>query len=313
MLIVDLIDGKEIGFVRLSQEPIVRMETMSDPSGDNTYLFITDADSKQWRVLLERRSTSYVWCGSGTARVGSNKGPRSRSPIQDHQRRSSSDVDNSTTGGDSEELSTPMRSRFAGIRNMSVASLASLRQKLSEGKKMLDRRVNSSGGVGEGGCPDGSSPLGARVGCSGDATNIEAPEPLSKKIGGTRLFVQHQGGGSNIEPVLGGLFPGKLTSTWVNWKLSESYAACMLFSLSDTSILTFHNSELEVLPQTAFRLPRCSEQVLVLDKVMLASRRYGHLNSYLLHMSFFTAGIVLKPRRDGDTPARGDFEVTHSP
>ena len=214
VLIVDLIDGKEIGFVRLSQEPIVRMETMSDPSGDNTYLFITDAESKQWRVLLERRSTSYVWCGSGTARVGSNKGPRSRSPIQDHQRRSSSDVDNSTTGGDSEELSTPMRSRFAGIRNMSVASLASLRQKLSEGKKMLDRRVNSSGGVGEGGCPDGSSPLGARVGCSGDATNIEAPEPLSKKIGGTRLFVQHQGGGSNIEPVLGGLFPGKLTSTW---------------------------------------------------------------------------------------------------
>ena len=83
--------------------------------------------------------------------------------------------------------------------------------------------------------------------------------------------------------------------TWDNWKLSESYAAYMLFSFSDTSILTFHNSELEVLPQTAFRLPRCSEQVLVLDKVMLASRRYGHLNR-LSYVSFFTADIVLKPR-----------------
>ena len=89
----------------------------------------------------------------------------------------------------------------------------------------------------------------------------------------------------------------------------------MLFSLSDTSILTFHNSELEVLPQTAFRLPRCSEQVLVLDKVMLASRRYGHLNR-LSSVSFFTADIVSKTKtqtRDGDTPVRGDFEVRLSP
>ena len=41
----------------------------------------------------------------------------------------------------------------------------------------------------------------------------------------------------------------------------------------DTSILTLHNSELEVLPQVAFRLPRHTDRVLILDKVMLVANK----------------------------------------
>ena len=42
----------------------------------------------------------------------------------------------------------------------------------------------------------------------------------------------------------------------------------------DTSILTLHNSELEVLPQVAFRLPRHTDRVLILDKVMIVANKF---------------------------------------
>ena len=37
----------------------------------------------------------------------------------------------------------------------------------------------------------------------------------------------------------------------------------------DTAILTMHNFELEVLPQVAFKLPKTTDKVLILDKLML--------------------------------------------
>ena len=168
------------------------METVVDNALDCTYMFITDAEHKQWRILLERRSTGFTW--------GAENAPKIKEEEEEEQ----------------------PRSRFAGLRNMSVASLASLKQKLSEGRKMLENRKTSSETV---------DPV-----CS---SNMSLPEPLNKKVGGTRLFAFK-------DQVLGGLFP-------------------------DTAILTFHNTELEVLPQVAFRLPRLSESVLVLDKLMLVA------------------------------------------
>ena len=101
-------------------------------------------------------------------------------------------------------MATPMRSRFGAIRNMSVASLASLRQKLSEGRKMLDRKVNTSSAAG----------LGEGMGSEGQGATHSSnmvgslPEPLNKKVGATRLFVQQQNEKFKRQPVLGGLFPG---------------------------------------------------------------------------------------------------------
>ena len=39
----------------------------------------------------------------------------------------------------------------------------------------------------------------------------------------------------------------------------------------DTAILTMHNCELEVLPQSAYKLPRGTERVLLMDRVMVAA------------------------------------------
>ena len=192
------------------------METLLDNAGDNTYLFITDSEHNQWRVLLEKKSTGYTWCGvpngGAAATTASASKARSRSPLPpppsqaNTTRRSSSHTDiDSSTGGDSEsEMATPMRSRFGAIRNMSVASLASLRQKLSEGRKMLDRKVNASSAAG----------LGDGVGSEGQGATHSSnmvgslPEPLNKKVGATRLFVQQQNEKFKRQPVLGGLFPG---------------------------------------------------------------------------------------------------------
>jgi len=41
----------------------------------------------------------------------------------------------------------------------------------------------------------------------------------------------------------------------------------------DTSILTLHNFDLEVLSQSAFKLPRHTDKVLVLDRVMLVANK----------------------------------------
>jgi hypothetical protein len=42
------------------------METLIqlvDEASDCTYLFITNEKGKQWRLLLERRATGYIWYG----------------------------------------------------------------------------------------------------------------------------------------------------------------------------------------------------------------------------------------------------------
>jgi hypothetical protein len=67
---------------------------------------------------------------------------------------------------------------------MSVASLASLRQRLSESKRILDIRGKGSGGIwGQSGdCPtsgDGST-----------SPNAVSPESLACKVGDTQLSVQ---------------------------------------------------------------------------------------------------------------------------
>ncbi len=177
---------------------------------------------------------------------------------------------------------------------MSVAGFANLRQRISEGRKMLSSSTASNearktsptvemgqdaleavvnngscnGGGGGPPSPSLSASAAACLACYEDPAMVGV-EPLSAKVGDTRVSVQRSGGcggdgGGGEPPLLAGVFP-------------------------ETAILTMHNSEMEVLPQSAYKLPRGTERVLLLgDKVMLvatssrsdtsARSRRGHLH-----------------------------------
>ena len=86
---------------------------------------------------------------------------------------------------------------------------------------------------------------------SGGAICGKLPEPLTARVGDTQVSVQHQADSTQI---LAGIFP-------------------------DTAILTLHNSELEVLPQAAYKLPRGAERVLMMGKkMMVVSTKSGTIS-----------------------------------
>ena len=47
----------QIGHVKLSEKPIIKLDQIIDDANDTIYLFITDSSGKQWRQLLEQKST----------------------------------------------------------------------------------------------------------------------------------------------------------------------------------------------------------------------------------------------------------------
>ena len=250
---------------------------MKDDTLDATYLFITDSNCMQWRLLLERRTTGYTWCDpSSTSAKNSiheneqhlnqhyhsdveqqqrsnpsmNDGDKSHqmaesvgsvSEISDQESQASqateakrSEVDNTEDEGSSG------RSRLAGLKQLSFASLTNIRQKISEGRRLLAASsTRVMGSSTEGSNSDMYSVRGSVSSQGGYCCKPEddgVPEPLNAKVGGTRLSLQQATTAKNIAQstcgkgtppqgmVLAGLFP-------------------------DTAILTFHNIELEVLPQ----------------------------------------------------------------
>ena len=101
--------------------------------------------------------------------------------------KNSSSSSNSTSAADEEAAP---RSRLAGFKQMSVASLASLRQRLSESKRILD--IRGKGGA-SGGIWSSSSAHSndASSGVDGSTSpNAICPESLASKVGDTRLSVQ---------------------------------------------------------------------------------------------------------------------------
>ena len=137
VIIIDLVDGKEIGFVKVSEKAIVKLEQITDNAKDNTYLFITDTNGKQWRQLLEQRSTGFTWCGANEV-ASLPKTPTLEKAAQ------ALDIHNpidKSPDPDEEEFTT--RSRLAGLKQMSVASIASLKQRLSESRKIFDRKFHA--------------------------------------------------------------------------------------------------------------------------------------------------------------------------
>lgn len=139
---------------------------------------------------------------------------------------------------------------------MSAAGLANLRSRISS------KFSSSAAAPAEPGqeAPESS----AAGGFPGPADDVPGRvEPLSARVGAsTRVSVQRRAGGGG-DQILAGVFP-------------------------ETALLTIHNTELEVLPQSAYKLPRGTESVALLgERVMLASAssrsdtsarcRQGHL------------------------------------
>ena len=212
----------QIGSVKVCSQPLTGLETITDNAMDCTYLIVTAESRLQWRVLLEQRSTGYAWCCSGERAATSGPSPPA-----------------------AEEAAAPVqglsKSRLSGLKQISAAGLANLRQRISEGKRLLvERKVSSSTSssnlstveVGE----EATEAANDSEGGSSEA------EPLSSKIGETFVSVQRT---SKLQ-ILAGVFPG-------------------------TAVLTIHNCELEVMPQSAYKLPRGTERILLLNKVMLVS------------------------------------------
>ena len=172
---VDLVTGREIGSVNAAPSAIVRLEILSDSALDSTYLLIRDVrfstfvslkevqilfweinyhyyhhkilcapkcplctfiafidtlssveNGGQRRLLFEQRSTAYVWGISDSAK--------------DSCTTSVSGASTDTGSNISDEVQGLSRSRLSGLKQISVAGLANLRQRISDGRKlMLDR------------------------------------------------------------------------------------------------------------------------------------------------------------------------------
>ena len=239
---------------------------MKDDTLDSTYLFITDSKWSQWRMLLERRTSGYIWCDNSASCYKNSKETRNISermgfevqtepkiklpgteniinsnmePVVSVSESESSQRENYTSSNtqtktsdneNSDEVEGGGRSRLSGLKQLSFAGLANIRRKISEGRRLLaasSTRVIGSNGV----VSSSRGSLSSQGGLNVDEEGI--PEALNNKIGGTRLSIQQATSSNNIRGqgdsgtggvVLGGLFP-------------------------ETAILTFHNIELEVLPQ----------------------------------------------------------------
>ena len=92
---------------------------------DCVHLLISGQDT-QWRLLLEQRSTGYVW-GAGECE-GLGREPRGVV------------VDQRGVAVDQEDQGVMQRSRLQGLKQMSVDKIANIRQRLAEGRRMLRTR-----------------------------------------------------------------------------------------------------------------------------------------------------------------------------
>ena len=243
LLCVDLATGKEVCCVRTTASAIVRLETIADNANDCTYLLLTAENRSQWRLLLEQRSTGYNWGLSDPAMLDVDGSDGSKSA-------KSSSIAASTAG--SEEVQGLSRSRLSGLKQISVAGLANLRQRISDGKRMmLDGRRGGGGSSGSSTASNSvvemaEEAIDSSSNASGSTTalpRVPTPESLHPKVGDARVSVQRSSSGLQI---LAGVFP-------------------------DSAILTVHNVDLEVVPQSAFKVPSGSDKILIVNRVMIMS------------------------------------------
>ena len=98
------------------------MEVMVDPALDSVHLLVT-TESQQWRILVEQRSTGYVW---GLEDTGPVSVPRDTRVSNGHDM--------------CDDTSAVQRTRLQSIKQMSVDRIANLRTRLAEGRRLLKSR-----------------------------------------------------------------------------------------------------------------------------------------------------------------------------
>nr|XP_040571931.1 LOW QUALITY PROTEIN: uncharacterized protein LOC121121113 [Lepeophtheirus salmonis] len=168
LIVVDLVSTLEMGRVSFSKCAIVCLDVIWDKAMDCFYVIVTDSLQKQWRLLLEQRSSGYCW---PRLEEGKSSTPPPAPVSCESPRPQLPSLKNSNSIDD---LSTPPRSRIAsGIKNMSVGSLSSLRKKIFQGKDLFVRRGGSS-----------------YISKSSPNRNTSRPESLSAKMGDAFISVQ---------------------------------------------------------------------------------------------------------------------------
>lgn len=111
---VSLTDGQNIGLCNIAS-PVQSLNICQDNHLDSVTLLITNSSRQQWRLLLEQRSTAFLWspdCGN-----------KIQTAVEY--------AINGLTNGHLDE-SKSSRSRLQGLKQLSVEKLASLKQKLAE-------------------------------------------------------------------------------------------------------------------------------------------------------------------------------------
>lgn len=61
VIIIDLVDGKEIGHVKISEKSITKLEQVADESNDNIYLFISDSSGKHVKKIRQINAANILF------------------------------------------------------------------------------------------------------------------------------------------------------------------------------------------------------------------------------------------------------------
>ncbi|CAL4106537.1 unnamed protein product, partial [Meganyctiphanes norvegica] len=119
---VELSSGREVGGTYITV-PVRELHLCRDNSMDTVFLLITGPEDRQWRLVLEQRSTQYLF-------------PLEHiSPEWAHN-----DSSGESFHGHGSHPSPAPRSRLLGLKQMSVEKLQMLKQRLSEAKTGTRRR-----------------------------------------------------------------------------------------------------------------------------------------------------------------------------
>ena len=115
LVVINLVTQTLVGSCKVSG-PILQLEVVVDSAMDCVNVIISSTDT-QWRLLLEQRSTGYVWSGEGCASEASFLPCLETAPEEGQTRR-----------------------RLSGLKQMSVEKIANIRQRLAEGRRLLRTR-----------------------------------------------------------------------------------------------------------------------------------------------------------------------------
>lgn len=115
---ISLTDGQNLGNCCIG-EPVGRVDVCQDNNGDVVTLLVTSRQRRQWRMMLEQRSSGFLWDGG-----------RLMTSVEF--------VMAGLANGHVEEKAS--RSRLQGLKQLSVEKLASLKQKLAETRSKTGRK-----------------------------------------------------------------------------------------------------------------------------------------------------------------------------